>query len=739
MMGNQCVGRPRRWILPVVVLAAMSLAGLASQPACDAGPLDKLDTSLQWVPADAAVYSSSLRLGEQVEIVGKSRAWAALKGLPATQRLLQEVNKALDVPQVQFVLENPEVKKGLALLGDMFANEVFIYADPAAIDAAELFQKLNTTRSFGQLTALASGDFERGELGRAQVQLVLSTLAEKIDLLKVPNVIVGFRVKDRTLAGEQITKLEAAINGISLMVPELGKIVKRQKAGDGDYLTLTVDGGMIPWDQIPLEPFRQLEANKGDLDKVVAKIKTTTFVFALGLRKDYVLLAIGPSTKCLAGLGTGPRLADVPEMKKLEKFADRRIASVAYVSQAMAQRMAFSAADIDGLVRMAQGVVKESKLGASQKEKIQKDIQEFGNDLKPAIQKAGAMVGVGFLTDRGVESYSYAWGDHSKEAGAKPLGILSHLGGQPILAIAGRGRCSVKDYDVMVKWVKKAHGYFEEFALTEMGPGEREAYNKAMEALRPLAKRLDAATRNKLIPALADGQAALVVDAKLKSQQFCKEMPKLEKPMPMAEPALVLGVSNAEQLVEAMEEYRAVWNGAVEAIENLAPPSEKAEIARFKLPKPQTTKTAAGTIYYYAPPAAWGLDKQFALSMGLSDKVAAFTVSNQHSERLLKATPLAVGGVLTDANRPLAMAVSFDWAGLVDAVTPWIELGVDALVKAQPEVSTFLGSEPGKPSVVDQVRTVLSVLKTMRTITAESYLEDGLLVTHSLVEIRDIP
>jgi hypothetical protein len=124
--------------------------------------------------------------------------------------------------------------------------------------------------------------------------------------------------------------------------------------------------------------------------------------------------------------------------------------------------------------------------------------------------------------------------------------------------------------------------------------------------------------------------------------------------------------------------------------------------------------------------------------MGLSDKVAAFTVSNQHSERLLKATPLAVGGVLTDANRPLALAVSFDWAGLVDAVTPWIELGVDALVKAQPEVSSFLGSEPGKPSVADQVRTVLSVLKTMRTITAESYLEDGLLVTHSLVEIRDI-
>jgi len=95
--------------------------------------------------------------------------------------------------------------------------------------------------------------------------------------------------------------------------------------------------------------------------------------------------------------------------------------------------------------------------------------------------------------------------------------------------------------------------------------------------------------------------------------------------------------------------------------------------------------------------------------------------------------------VLADANRPMAVAVSFDWAGLVDAAAPWIEMGVDALVKAEPEVSRFLGSEPGKPSVQDQVRTVLSVLKTMRTITAENYVEDGLMVTHSLVEIRDIP
>jgi hypothetical protein len=740
-MGMQHVRQSRRWALPLVLLAAIAACGLISQPIY-AGPLDKLDTSLQWVPADAATYSSSLRLGEQVEIVAKSRAWAAVKGLPATQRLVEEINKAFQSPQgmmAKMFMASPEFKKGLAFLGDMFSREVFIYADPAAIDAAELFQKLNTVRSFGQLTALASGEFGPGEAGRAQAQLMLATLAENIELLKVPNVIIGFRVKDQALASQQIANLQGGIKSLSEFAPGLAELVKRQKLGDGDYLTFTVSGSMIPWDELPVDALRQMEASKGDVDKIIDKVKKTTLVLALGVRKDYVLLAIGPSMDCLAQLGKGPSLAGVPEMKKLEKFADRRIVAISYVSKAMAERMAFSAADVDGLVRMFQGVVKESRLTSDQKAKVEKDIRELGNDLKRLTQKAGAVVGASFLTDGGMETYSYAWGEHSPETGAKPLGILSHLGGQPILAIAGRGRSSVGDYDLAVKWIKKAHGYFEEFALPEMRSEDRETYKKVMEKLRPLAQRCDAATRNKLIPALADGQIALVLDARLKSQQFLREMPKLDKAMPMIEPALVLGVSNAEQLKEALAEYREIWNAGVEVVQEFAPPSEKEAIARFKLPKPESAKSASGAVYCYPPPADWGLDKQFALCLGLSDRMAAFTISNQHAERLLKATPLAVGGVLSDTSRPLAMAVSFDWAGLVDAATPWIELGVTELVKTEPEVSKFLGSsEPGKPSVMEQVRTVLDVLKTMRSITMESHLEDGVLVSHSLVEIRDI-
>ena len=48
---------------------------------------------------------------------------------------------------------------------------------------------------------------------------------------------------------------------------------------------------------------------------------------------------------------------------------------------------------------------------------------------------------------------------------------------------------------------------------------------------------MDKANRGMLLPALADGQSALVIDRKLASKHFVESLPATEKPMPMVEPA----------------------------------------------------------------------------------------------------------------------------------------------------------------------------------------------------------
>ena len=112
--------------------------------------------------------------------------------------------------------------------------------------------------------------------------------------------------------------------------------------------------------------------------------------------------------------------------------------------------------------------------------------------------------------------------------------------------------------------------------------------------------------------------------------------------------------------------------------------------------------------------------------------MAVVSITHEQAERLLKATPLAVGGVLGKTDRPLAAAAWFHWAGLFDAAGPWIDFAVDQIMAAN------TNDETAKDSVAAQVHTAVNVLKSLRTVTAESYLEDGALVSHSLLEIHDV-
>ena len=57
-----------------------------------AGELDKLDTSLKLIPADAAFYSSMLRNREQIDAFLHSNAWEKLKSMPSVQMGLAMFN-----------------------------------------------------------------------------------------------------------------------------------------------------------------------------------------------------------------------------------------------------------------------------------------------------------------------------------------------------------------------------------------------------------------------------------------------------------------------------------------------------------------------------------------------------------------------------------------------------------------------------------------------------------------------
>jgi hypothetical protein len=560
----------------------------------------------------------------------------------------------------------------------------------------------------------------------------VQTLVNQIDRIKFPELVIGCKVKDKALAKEQLGHLESNLKQALGMAPPAFKNCLKQTTIDGhSYLTITLDGSMVPWDEEAVDKIRSLAATPADGDKLIERLKKTTLAISLGLRDDYLLLAIGPSTDVLARIGKGPTLRSLPELAAVAKFADKRICSVSYQSKALNQHLGQTKTDIDNLLETVKSFLPSLPVPDKLREDLVKDAAGLAADIKTLIPEVGAKSSIGFLTDSGLESYDYDWSEHPELDASKPLDLLRHIGGNPIAALVGRSKNSPEGYDLLVKWCGIGQRYFEEYGIpqmkSQMKAKELAEFEKVYAAVKPLLGRLDKTTRNLLIPALADGQAGLVVDAKLTSRQFIKTLPPTEKPMPMLEPAIVVGVSDAAKLKLAFEEYYAVADDFVEILKGI----EKSEIPKdFKIPRPRVFNLSVGTGYGYALPAECGVDTRVMPNAGLSEKVAVLSLSGKHTLRLLEEKEPKVGGFALPTDRPLAAIGVLDFAALMEALTPWVELGLDEGTKQL---------DPQNAAAVRQhAKVALAVLKVFRGSVSETYTEDKATVTHARSEFHDI-
>ena len=257
---------------------------------------------------------------------------------------------------------------------------------------------------------------------------------------------------------------------------------------------------------------------------------------------------------------------------------------------------------------------------------------------------------------------------------------------------------------------------------------ERAKFEVYVKDVMPLIERLNKATRDSLIPALADGQSAFVIDGKFESKRLQAQLPEWEKAMPLPEFGLVMSVSDAKLLKRGVSEYYAVAGDMLEVIRKNEP---NAIPEGFELPRPTVTESSGNTIYSYPPPPECGMDKNFVPNAGLSDKVAVISLSLTHTERLLRKTPFAAGGVLVKTDRPAG------GRRLVQLVGPPRRGG--ALDRLRPGTNRRNCSRRRpRGGHRPNPRALGSVEMLPACITMESHLEDGILVTHSLLEIRDV-
>lgn len=708
----------RAFAASLAVWAVLSLPA-AAQPA--------RETSLSRVPADAAFYSTSLRLGEQMKLFLGSRAFAKLRSLPAVQFAWQQFIKEAHKPgnpwdHVFKFLHAPENAELHELLHDVWKEEVFVYGGADSVEFLQLMMEISGATRFAPLMAQMQG--VRPE--QAQLNALIDSLKETKHL-SVPNFVVGFRTTKGDAANNQLKRLEAVIRKEMDKHEHLkGRVKPFDEAGAKGF-RVEFDGTVFPWDEINWD---DVGDKKEELKELVEKVKKLKFVGTFAVKGQHLLISFGKDSSAIARFGgDGPNLAGRPEMAPLGKFANERLVSINYVSEAFMAAVGTKPEDVKELGAKAREALKQSPISEKLQDNIAKDIDALLKEVAESLPKPHASMGFSFMTSTGVEGYNYAY---DKDPGPKqPLTILGHRGESPVLFVAGRDRDATPYYKHLVQWIQRFYGHADAVVTELAGEAQAEQFRAGVQQVMPFLKRFDDLTGNMFLPALAEGQNALVLDSKWKSKNWFPELDQKGQELPMLEVGLEFGVSNAELLVKAFKGYRELVNDVLVQARNFG-----AGIPEDGWPAPKTQKAGPATLYYWPLPQA-GQDPQIMPNIGVSDKLLTFTLSATHAERLHRGgSPNAAIEKLA-GGKTVSAAAGINFEALIAATKPWVDtFGVPALQEAADD-NAPVGLR--KADIAPQVAAAIDILSTLKSMMMVTYRDGNATVTHSQLTVKDIP
>ena len=782
-------------VFPVVMVTAFS----ALAPCATAA--DSLAASgVAMIPEDAAFVSATLRAREQYDRFVKSNAFAALKKLPFVSRAADSVEEQKLQPGSPLsiaatFMELPENEQALQLLKDMVATDTFVYGEPSCVTFVELMKKIQQAQNAAGVLRLASGDASVGgfevdvlegidveemdeddddeeddnKKGAADTRrrlrakpvrfqaadaaeqisadelatrLVVKTLSENINLIVVPDVVWGFKTTKLDAATSQLKRIEVLVKLITQTNPALADSLKRRKVAGGEVVTFTIkpDANLIR-DAIPgLEDYEQ------ELEKVFDKIERLELVIGLGVIGDRVILTIGDSIDHLeklavAGSDRKSLLATKP-FEPLRAQKDQPLTGISYLSEAMQKALAPSSSDIEQLADLSDTIADLADLPDGAADEARRSLGKVAEGYKRRLPVPGPWMAFSFLSEQGYEGYVWDWSKNLPFDGSKRLGLLEHTGGAPLAAAAFRVKNDPGQFEDFASWIDMGWSFFLKYLVPKAGEDDQEKIEEVNEHLAPLGSKFIGIVRTKILPSLADGQMAFVIDGKSSTKRLHQSLPSAAEPLPLVEPAIVLGLADPKLFREAMSDLFELSDEVVDAVREMNPDALPAE---YRVPEPVKNKVEGGTLWSY-PLANSGLDEKVQPSIGVGESAAVLSLVPKQAGRLLLKTRLETGSRLAKFEEPLVGAAALDWAGLIDAIQPWAVYFTrygcvqqrDGNVDPESELGPDDENEQAKDALA-QAKVVFEVIKSLRVAVAETAMESDAMVTHWRNVIRDMP
>jgi hypothetical protein len=639
-----------------------------------------------------------LRLREQYDRIVRSKAWAALLDLPGVKRAFDSFEEQQSMPgspvsMVDTFLELPE-------------NEQAV---------------------------------ERMTPADLQKQAVLQVLADNPDLVVVPDVVWGFAVTNREPAVAQLERLESLAKLVTQGNPDLADAVARRTIAGAEFVTLTLDGEMLPWDEIE----RELDAaDVPGSAEVLARLRRLDVVVAAGVVGDRVILSVGDSVDHLAKLvapGDRGRFLAQPAVAPVLAHGDGPLTAVSYLSGPLAEAIAPAAPDAETIGAFVAGLAEGGGLSADAATDVEAWLVDAAAGYARRLPTPGPWLGYSFMTDLGYEGYAWDWSRSRALDGSKRLDLLEHSGGAPLAVLVSRLASDPTLLDDLAAVVAGGWKLLNRHVFAGEDGGR--AADVAAR-LGPLGDKLATTLRGKILPALTDGQVGLVVDAKTKIKRLHRDLPGSTDPLPLLEPAVVLPLGDPKLFREGLSDIFALSDDLADAFAAADP---DAVPEGFRMPDPEKTKVEGGAVWSFALPQS-GLDDSVRPAIGVGERVAVFSLLPKQAARLLSANRLETGAQLTTFEEPLGAGAALDFAGLVDALEPWLVYLArygsvqqrDGSVDSDAELSAADENEQAQDAL-RHMDVVLDVARCLRAAVAETAVRDDATVTHWRNVIRDLP
>jgi hypothetical protein len=580
---------------------------------------------------------------------------------------------------------------------------------------------------------------------QVQKRLLAQTLVDNLDLLVVPDVVWGFRTAKADTAKAQLVRLEALGRLLVQMNPDFEKAIERRSVAGGEFLVVTLSGAQVPWQELQDE----LAGDLGDitgLDKVFERLKSLAVVVALGQIGDRVILSVGGSLDHLAKLalpaGVRPGLLTTKPFEPLRKHADKPLTGISYISGEMAAALATTADDLAATGETLAAAAEAGDVSEEALEETRQWLADGATNLATRLPTPGPWLAYAFFSDEGYEGYAWNWAGNRAFDGTKRLDLLDHAGGAPLAVAALRLKDDPRFFDDVGAFISRGLDLLRKYGLPGFDDADFDELGRVDEALAPLATRLAETIRGKIVPAIGAGQVGFVLDAKAKVNRPHRDLPSSAEPLPLVEPALALPLADPKLFREGLSDIFALSDELVAAVRRINPQAVR---PGYRVPDPEKDKVEAGTVWTFPLPNA-GLDDQVRPTIGVGETAAVFSLVPAQAVRMLGASRLETGSGPAEFEEPLACAAALDFAGVVDAVRPWVlyavrygcalqregQLGPDEDLAADDE------TEQAKEAL-EVAGAVLEAAKCFRSAVAASTVKDDALVTHWRNVIRDLP